>query len=283
MPDETLQDAAPAQDAGQPAAQAVSEQVSAPVTDATTATPQDQTGQPAAAKRWAGKYESPEQLEGAFLHSQSEATRMAQRLADLERKVTATTPAATPHFTPEQLRQHKADMLLQLSAAQRDGDQAAAQRYAQTVVWVDDQLANQQRQSWQHESQQQSSGQWLRQEGAKMLQPYAQELNDPSSQLSQKTFEIYNHLVARGNPADEVTTGLAAVAALVASGRVTQGTVQQARQQATQELTQKLKQSVVAGGGGSNTAAGKALSAEQINGMSDQDFLRMVRSNASTV
>jgi len=261
----TLPDAAPA-DAGQPASQAVSpaadsapvsstpaEAAAAPASIAETA-----PAQPSTERLWANKYKAPEVLEEAYLHSQSENSRMSQRLAALERQVPTQQAqpqtAQPPTYTPQQLESWKEQRLLEMAGAAASGDTAKAQEATRQISMIDAELRKMEIQKYQVSQSQQQAYQSLQAKVAPLIAKYKDDIM-PGTPLYNEAVQIYNQAVAAGAPNNEVTSTSALILALANSGKLQEGVAVKSSQQATQHLNQAIKAAAAAGSGAANTHA----------------------------
>ena len=257
--DDATLTAAPAPDAGQPATQAVPSVPVSPAPDVTAEAPAADaaaTAAPSIPERlWAGKFKAPEVLEESYQHLQAEASRMAQRLAALEKQTTPaqTQPTAQPAtYTPEQLETTKVALLQKQAKAMAQGDEDQAATYAGNIVWIDRELRKADMNVFSQRQTAQTAYTSLAQEVQPILEQFKDELQ-PGTPVYQKADAFYRQAVAAGAPANEITATSAAVLALLKSGKVNQDVTLKAAQHATQALNQSLKTAAVAGGGGANT------------------------------
>jgi hypothetical protein len=256
MPDDATLPAAPAADAGQPAPQAVPAQTALPL-ETPAAPAAEAATAPAPEKLWANKYKAPEILEEAYLREAAEGTRMAQRIAELEKR--PVTPAATDPFagyTKQHWESLKEQRLSEAFDAAASGNTQAAKEAAHQVTLIDAKLREVEFSQFATKTSHTSAYERLRSEVAPIFNKYAGDLQE-GKPVFNDAVAIYNQMIAAGKPDDEFTRASATAIALLRSSKLTTSDAAAAAT-ATQNLNQALKGAAAAGSGAANTNASPA-------------------------
>lgn len=277
MADDTTLDPAAAAPAAQPADQAVPSVP--PVSPPTSPAPDTQTPAPAAdaaatavtpaqERLWAGKFKSPEVLEESYQHLQAEGSRMAQRLAAIEKQVAATAPPAPQTYTPDQLDEIKFSLLQKQAEAIASGDTAKAAEYAGNIVWCDREARKADLAALESRSTASTAYAALKQEVTPILAAYKDDLV-PGRPLYDKAMSLYQQAIRAGAADNEMTATSAVLLAANLTGKTTEGTTLKAQTAAVTNLNQTIKAAAAAGSGG---AINKGAPPVDFNTMSDRDF-----------
>lgn len=204
------------------------------------------------------------------------SARAEQHLEAIRRSLEAnkTTTTATPPaetYTAEQLSNHKVIMLREMAKAQANGDEINAEKYARTVAWCDDKLMEQrltnEKATWGRTQAVQSVASQM----DALIAPHKHEFTVGTPLYTQAN-GVYQALLQGGYPDGPVTARMAAVMALQASGKTSQGLVQQTRSNVVSDIQKGLKAAVVAGAGGANQKASGPATSADIWSKSDAEF-----------
>lgn len=265
---ETLEQTASEQE--QPVVEAVApetqEAVAAPETDTMT---EASTEQPSFETRaWAGKYQSPEELERAYLESQREASRMAGELSAMKKSPVSTVTAEPKHKQLEVQRNQWAQVLRNPNISEQDRWQADEQ-----VRLHDREIAYERaKYDFSTETTKRTAEQQLETESVQVLQHYSTDLNNMSSPLYQAASLRYDALTRAGYPEGNITKSLAVAYAAAQTGRDAKAAVQQDRGKLLKNLNATMKKAVVAGAGGPAAVKSGAVTAKDIDSMSETEF-----------
>lgn len=274
MSDETLEETA-APEEGQPAPEAVADETPSaevPEQPQTEEAPED--GQPSLMSRmYAGKYSSAEDLERAYLESQREASRMAGELSVLKKNPTPQASVEPEHKKLEVQREQWAQYLRQpnLSDEQRWNAIDQVSRYDRAIAKAEATF------EFEQKSTRQSAERTLEQQGAQILSKYQQELSNTQSPLYQAAAPIYQQMLAAGQPENDWTRAMAVSMAVNATGRDTKAAIVKDRGTLLKTLNAAAKKAVVAGAGGPAAVKSGAITAKDIDDMSDADFAKYER------
>lgn len=273
MSDETLDGTAP-DDAGQPVQEAASQ---AP--DDTLAGQPDQsasgsTEQPAFSTRtYAGKYQSPDELERAYLESQREASRMAGELSALKR---TDSNAATAQPKWQQLESERNKWAQQLR--REDLDQSQRWQADEQVRLYDREIAYERAKHDVQQTMTRSTAEsTLERESQELLSQYTTDLNNEASPLFQTARARYQQLVSAGYPDTINTKALAVSYAAVKTGAGEQRAVQSDRSAMLKTMNQQVKKAVVAGAGAPAPVKPSGMTAQDIDRMSPAEFAKYER------
>jgi len=272
MEEETLNETA-SPEGEQPVQEAPSD---APATDASPATETAEATpevQPSG-RQWAGKYQSPEDLERAYLESQREASRMAGELAATKRGTT-TQPGAEPKYKQlESERQRWAQHLRNPNLSEQERWNADEQ-----VRLYDREIAYERAvHDVQERTGRQTAAAQMEQEARQVISQYMNDLNNPSSQLYQAADQRFALLKQAGYPDNDATRVLAITYAAALTKTGMRSAVQNDRGDLMRTLNKKVKEAVVAGAGGpSAIPAAKGTTARDIENMSDAEFAKYER------
>jgi hypothetical protein len=266
--DATLDTAASEQE--QPVAEAVApetqEAVAAPETETTEAS----TEQPSFETRaWAGKYQSPEELERAYLESQREASRMAGELSAMRKTPTVQATAAEPKWKQLEAERNK------WAQYYRNPNLSEAERLQadEQVRLHDREIAYERaRHEFETVSTKRTAEQQLETESVQVLQHYQTDLQNMSSPLYQAASSRFDALVRAGYPDNNTTKALAVAYAAAQTGRDAKAAVQQDRGKLLKSLNTNLKKAVVSGAGGPAAVKSGAVTAKDIDNMSPAEF-----------
>jgi hypothetical protein len=284
MPEEiaTLEETA-STEVEQPVESQADEQVTEDVSQETpdeSETVSEETPQP---RVFAGKYKSAEDLEKAYQEVQSEASRMAQRLADMERSATPLPKADAPKYTADQLENYKVARIRQVAQfesqaarLQADGrydeaNQASAQAYeaASQIRMIDAELRKMDIQSSMRQTTVQAAERKLVGDAAGILKQYESDLV-PGTDLFSKASDFLSGYEAMGlDPKNVLVQAQAVAMAAQSLGLSAKKVEQTTRKELTKTINQALKQGVQAGAG----KAAKAASQPDWANMSDDEFI----------
>lgn len=272
MSDETLDGTAP--DEGQPVLEAASQ---APVDTADGSVEPPASGspeQPAFASRtYAGKYQSPDELERAYLDSQREASRMAGELSALKRTETSATPAQPKWQQLEGERNKWAQQL-----RRQDLDESQRWQADEQVRLYDREIAYERAKSDITQTMTRSTAEsTLERDSQELLSQYSTDLNNEASPLFQAALARYQQLVSAGYPDTINTKALAVSYAAVKSGAGEKRAVQSDRSAMLKTLNQQVKKAVVAGAGAPAPVQSNGTSAKDIERMTPAEFAKYER------
>jgi hypothetical protein len=269
MEDETLEQTASEQE--QPVVEAVApetqEAVAAP--EATTEEASAETEQPPIGSRaWAGKYQSPEELERAYLESQREASRMAGELSALKKSPTMPQSAEPKWKQLEETRNRWAQHYRNPNLSESERIQADEQ-----VRLYDREIAFERaKHEFETVSTRRTAEQQLETESLQVLQHYQTDLQNMSSPLYQAASSRLNQLLQAGYPENNTTRALAVAYAATQTGRDVKQAVQQDRGKLLKTLNTTMKKAVVAGAGGPASIKSGAVTAQDIDNMTEKEF-----------
>ena len=271
MDDETLIDEAPE---GQPSAEAVAETPSVePGSESVESAPD--AGQPVS-RLYAGKYKSDEELEHAFLESQREASRMAGELAAY-RKGLGTQPA-TPSATPSQIDKYETERgKWEQYAAREDISMVERTKALSQISRYDREIGKLEAQSeWESKSNRQSASRALEGDAQAVFETYQADLS-PGSSLYQAAEQRYAQMLRAGYP-DAISTKADAVLwAAHKTGAAKSKVVQKDRTGFLDNLNKQAKAAVRAGAGTATPVKSGAITAKNIEQMSDAEFAKYER------
>ena len=270
MEEETLNETA-STEVEQPVQEAPSE---TPVADSTPPTEEAASTEQPATRQWAGKYQSPEDLERAYLESQREASRMAGELAATKRTPTPTTGAEPKYKQLETERQRWAQHLRNpnLTETERWNADEQVRLYDREIAYERAVHDVEQRTGRTNAANQ------MEQEARQVIQQYAPELNNMSSPLYQSAAQRFELLKQAGYPDNDATRVLAITYAAALTKTGTAKAIQTDRGDLLKTLNKSVKQAVVAGAGGpSAIPPAKGTTARDIEQMSDAEFAKYER------
>lgn len=231
--------------------------------------------QPSASSRaWAGKYQSPEELEKAYLEAQREASRMAGELSVLKKSPAQPTTAAEPKWKQLEGERQK------WAAYLRNPNLSDAEKWqADEQVRLHDREIAYERAKYDFEtvSTRRSAEEQLESESLQTLQYYKTDLENMASPLYQAASVRLQSLLRAGYPENNTTKALAVAYAAAATGRDAKAAVQKDRGALLKTINTQMKKSVVAGAGGPTTVKSGAVTAKQIEDMTDAEFLAYER------
>lgn len=234
------------------------------------------------ARKFAGKYSTPEELEEAYKRSNAEASRMAQELARYKTP-TETRPAKeTPKYTESQLEDWKEGRIIEVAnaqaAAQRayeSGDiqkaqqaEGIAKEAARQIRMIDAELRKMSIDSTLGSQKKASAEGKLLNDAVSVLKQFKDDLVE-GTDLYTKASEFMESFVAMGSDPESALVQAQAVSmAAQVLGLGSKKTALETRKQLTTSMTQALKQGVTAGAG--KASAGKG--AVDFMKMSDKEF-----------
>jgi hypothetical protein len=225
-------------------------------------------------RKFAGKYETVEELERAYQNSQSEGSRMAQQLAQVSKPKPE---ATTPKFSSTQLEDFKEGRLLEVSNAQTmasrlyaEGNYAEAQKYeavakesARQIRLIDAELRKMDIEQTFGSQKKAAAEARLLQDATSVLQQHRDQLV-PGTDLHSKASEFMEGFVAMGMDAENALVQAQAVSlAAQVLGLSSKTVAVNTRKELTKSISKALKEGVASG-------AGKAAS-----GNTAQDFMKM--------
>ena len=263
----------------QPGTQAVESvtQEAAPAPDTTvTETP--------APKLYAGKYKTVEELEAAYQNTSSEASRMSQRLAAVEKPKTEKAEG----YSAEQLETWKEGRLLEVSQAQSnaarayaEGRHTEAQQYeaqaresAKQIRLIDAELRKLDLAKYTQSTTRKVAEETLLSDAVEVLHQYRPELV-PGTELHTKASAIMHQYGAMGYDLESPLVQAQAVSlAAQRLGLSSKKVAQITRKELTSNLTQALKDGVVQGAG---KASKSASTTPDFTKMTDAEFVAYKR------
>lgn len=271
MDNETLEETAPE---GQPAPEAIADASSTDTATSDTDSASATAEQPVfSARTYAGKYQSPDELERAYLDSQREASRMAGELAAMKR-TTDPSASAQPKWKELEVERNK---WAQYMRSPEIDEVKRAEAYDQ-VSRYDREISKQQaRDEFQQESTRNQATQQLEQDSAKVLSQYQTDLNNTASPLYQASISRYQQLVQAGYPDSLNTKALAVAYAAAITGVVDKKAIVGDRSAMLKTLNKQVKQAVVTGAGGPTPTKSGAITADQIASMTPKEFAKYER------
>lgn len=212
-------------------------------------------------KLYAGKFKSVEDLESSYLSAASEASRMAQQLA--QRAPEPAQPPAEKTYTVDQLESYKEGHLLEMmranSAAQvaySNGNiqeaqqlEAKAQQSARQIRMIDAELRKTDIQSTIQSTKRQSAEEKLRKDAVGVIQQFKSDLVE-GTEFHSKALDFLSTYEAMGqdvkNPIVQAQAVAMAAQALGVSAKKIQQTT---RKELASSISQALKTGVQAGAG----------------------------------
>lgn len=271
MEDETINETASAEE---PVSNAVSDETSHEAASSETEQASVQTEKPQLESRmFAGKYQSADELERAYLDSQREASRMAGELSAMKRTTDPAT-SAQPKWKELESERNK------WAAHMRNGalDESARSQADDQVRLYDREIAYERA---KHDLSQQSTRthaeQQLEQDSTKLFQQYQTELDNPSSSLYQASLSRYQQLIQAGYPDNVNTKALSVAYAAALTGAGTTKAIAGDRSAMLKTLNKQVKQAVVTGAGGPTPVKSGAVTSEQIANMTAKEFAKYER------
>jgi len=243
------------------------------------------TETPATPRRYADKYDSPEDLERAYREQNAEASRMAARLAQYERGQSqpVTPKAEAPKYTNDQLEGWKETRLREVAAYQNmagrfeaDGNLQEARRYdslaaesARQIRMIDAELRKNDIQATMGASTRQAAEQRLVGDAVNVVKQYASDLV-PGTPLYEKASEFLSGYKAMGLDTESPLVQAQSVAmAAQILGLSSKKVAQSTRKELATTINQRLKEGVVAGAG----KAAKSAAAPSFMDMTDDQFI----------
>mgnify|MGYP001567470092 CR=1 FL=1 len=271
MDDVTLDETAPE---GQPVLEAIADASSTETATPDAGSASAPAEQPVFQTRtYAGKYQSPDELERAYLDSQREASRMAGELSAMKRTADPAT-SAQPKWKELESERNK------WAAHMRNGalDESARSQADDQVRLYDREIAYERA---KHDLSQQSTRthaeQQLEQDSTKLFQQYQTELDNPSSPLYQASLSRYQQLLQAGYPDNMNTKALSVAYAAALTGAGTTKAIAGDRSAMLKTLNKQVKQAVVTGAGGPTPVKSGAVTSEQIANMTAKEFAKYER------
>jgi hypothetical protein len=242
-----------------------------------TASPEPEsasTEQPVfSARTYAGKYQSPDELERAYLDSQREASRMAGELAALKR-TPETSNANEPKWKALDVERNK------WAAQMRNPNLDERERSAadEQVRLYDREIAYERaKYDVSQQSTRHSAEQALEQDSVTLLNTYQTDLNNTMSPLYQAALSRYDQLVKAGHPDNLNTKALSVAYAAALTGAGAQKAIAGDRSAMLKTLQKNVKQAVVAGSGGPTPVKSGQTTARDIENMSAKEFAKYER------
>ena len=265
--DETASEEQPVQEA---IADASSTETATPEADTASATAE----QPAFSPRtYAGKYQSADELERAYLDSQREASRMAGELSALKR-----TPESNATTQP---KWKELDVERNKWAAQmRNPNLDERERIAadEQVRLYDREIAYERAKfDVSQQSTRHSAEQALEQDSLTLLNTYQTDLNNTTSPLYQAALSRYDQLVKAGHPDNLNTKAMSVAYTAALTGAGAQKAIAGDRTAMLKTLQKNVKQAVVAGSGGPAPIKSGQITGRDIEQMSDKEFRKYER------
>lgn len=269
MSDETLDTTAP--DEGQPVTEAVADEtpVDAEPVPGETAAEASPEEQPSPATRaWAGKYQSPEELERAYLESQREASRMAGELSAFK-KSPAPTTSAEPKWKQLEVERNKWAQHYRSTSLSEDQKWQADEQ----VRLYDREIAYERaKYDFEQSTTRTMATREIETEAATVMNQYANELNNMASPLYQASAKRYESLIRAGYPDNDTTKALAVTYAAALTKTNVSKAVQQDRGALLKTLNTQAKKAVVAGAGGQANVKSGGITGKDIDKMTAKEF-----------
>lgn len=212
-------------------------------------------------KLYAGKFKSVEDLETSYLSAASEASRMAQQLA--QRPTETTQPPTEKTYTEEQLESFKEGHLLEMMRANGAAQQAyangnvqeaqqleaKAQQSARQVRMIDAELRKTAIQSTIQTTKRQSAEEKLKKDAASVIQQFQSDLVE-GSDFHTKALDFLSTYEAMGQDVKSPIVQAQAVAMAAQALGVSAKKIQQStRKELASNISQALKTGVQAGAG----------------------------------
>ncbi len=273
MSDETLDTSAP--DEGQPEAEAVAEVPSAePSFEHADAAPE---GQPAP-RLYAGKYKSPEELEQSYLDSQREASRMAGELAAYRK--TAQPQAQTADPIAATIEKHEAERgKWEQYAVREDISQSERVKALSQISRYDREISKlEAKREYTQDFTRSTATQSLEAEALAVFEIYQQDLS-PGSPLYTMAEQRYAQMLRAGYPDSTASKADAVLWAAHKTGASKTRVVQTDRKELLGNLQKQARAAQKAGAGTATVAKSGAITAKQIETMSDAEFAKYEREN----
>lgn len=271
MSDETLDTSAP--DEGQPEAEAVAEVPSAePSFENAAAAPE---GQPAP-RLYAGKYKSPEELEQSYLDSQREASRMAGELAAYRK--TAQPQAQTADPIAATIEKHEAERgKWEQYAVREDISQSERVKALSQISRYDREISKlEAKREYTQDFTRSTATQSLEADALAVFETYQQDLS-PGSPLYTMAEQRYAQMVRAGYPEGTASKADAVLWAAHKTGASKTRVVQTDRKELLGNLQKQARAAQKAGAGTATVAKSGAITAKQIETMSDAEFAKYER------
>lgn len=248
------------------------------------ATSDESTPEP---KLFANKYKSTEELERAYQEANAANSRMAQRLAEIDRAASAPAQKQESKYTTDQLEGYKEARLREIAQAeasaqrlQADGrydeaNQAAyrAAEAARQIRMIDAELRQMDIQRSMSQNTSQAAERRLVGEAVGVLKQYEADLVE-GTELYAKASDFLSGYQAMGlDPKSPLVQAQAVAMAAQTLGLSAKKVEQSTRKELTKTINQALKSGVQAGAG----KAAKTASAPDFMNMSDDDFVAYKR------
>lgn len=271
MADETLEETASEE---QPVQEAIADASSTETASTETDSASAPAEQPAFSPRtYAGKYQSPDELERAYLESQREASRMAGELSALKRTPETTTNGEPKWKALEVERNKWAQQMRNASLDERERSQADDQ-----VRLYDREIVRQQTiAEFEQQSTRRSAESELERDSTTVLSTYQEDLNNTSSPLYQASMTRYQQLLRSGYPDTLNTKALAVTFAASLTGAGAAKAIAGDRSAMLKTLNKQVKQAVVTGAGGPTAVKSSGITAKAIEAMSEKEFAKYER------
>lgn len=271
MADETLEETASEEQPVQEAiADASSTETASTETDSASAPAEQPVFSP---RTYAGKYQSPDELERAYLESQREASRMAGELSALKRTPETTTNGEPKWKALEVERNKWAQQMRNASLDERERSQADDQ-----VRLYDREIVRQQTiAEFEQQSTRRSAESELERDSTTVLSTYQEDLNNTSSPLYQASMTRYQQLLRSGYPDTLNTKALAVTFAASLTGAGAAKAIAGDRSAMLKTLNKQVKQAVVTGAGGPTAVKSSGITAKAIEAMSEKEFAKYER------
>lgn len=235
-------------------------------------------------RKYADKYDSPDDLERAYKEQNAEASRMAAELAQLRRGQAPAQPKAeAPKYTNDQLENWKETRIREVAAYQNmagrfeaEGNLQEARRYdglaaesARQIRMIDAELRKNDIQATMGANTRQAAESQLLQQSVNVVRSFASDLV-PGNPLYEKASEFLSGYKAMGLDTESPLIQAQSVAmAAQILGLGTKKVAQTVRKEMTTKINQALKQGVQAGGG----KAAKSAGAPDFSKMTDDEFI----------
>ncbi len=260
----------------QPVEEAVAQETQEPVaTEPATEEASTEPEQPSlTARAWAGKYQSPEELERAYLENQREASRMAGELSALKKTPQQATNAEPKWKQLEAERNRWAQHYRNTNLPDAERVQADEQ-----VRLYDREIAYERaKHEFETVSTRRTAEQQLETESLQFMEQYKADIQNTASPLFQAANARLHQLLQAGHPDTNTTKALAVAYAAAATGRDAKAAVQQDRGNLLKSLNKTMKKAVVAGAGGPAAVKSGQITAKDIDKMNEAEFAAYERS-----
>jgi hypothetical protein len=224
-------------------------------------------------RTYAGKYQSADELERAYLESQREASRMAGELSAMKRTPDPAT-SALPKWKELDAERNKWAQHMRNPSL----DDGARSQADEQVRLYDREIAYERAKAdiAQQSTRQQAESE-LERDSSVLLTQYQDDLNNTTSPLFQASMTRYQQLLRSGYSDTLNTKALAVAYAAALTGAGAAKAIAGDRSALLKTLNTNAKKAVVAGAGGPSPVSSGGVTGKQIEQMSEKEFAKYER------